>query len=49
MVEINLFTKQEQRHILRQQTYGYQEGTQGVGQIERLGLTYTLLYIKQIN
>ena len=25
------------------------EGTPGVGQIERLGLIYTLLYIKQIN
>ena len=43
MVEMNLFTKQEERHRHRKQTYGYQGGRREA-ETGRLGLTHTLYY-----
>ena len=37
---MNLFTKQEQIHRLKEQTYGYQRG-KGEGKTGNLGLTCT--------
>ena len=43
---INLFIKQRQTYRLREQTYGYQEGSGG-GIVWEFGIArYTLLYLK---
>ena len=48
---MNLFTKQKKTHRHRKQTHGYPRGQQGLKdrKISNFGLTYTLLYIKQVN
>ena len=46
---MNIFTKQKQTHRHRKHTYVYQKGKGMEGKIRSLGLTGTLLYIKQIN
>ena len=51
MIQMNLVTKQKQIHRHRKQTYGYQWGQQGGGEINQefeINI-YTLLYIKQLN
>ena len=45
MVEMNLFTKQEERHRRRKQSYGHPGGG-GRDRLETGVGTYTLLYIK---
>ena len=46
---MNLFTKQEQTHTHRKQTYGYQREKVWGGINWEIGIDiYTLLYIKQI-
>ena len=46
---MNLFTKQEQIHRLREQTYGYQRGKVWGRKDWEFGIDmYTLLYLKQI-
>ena len=45
MVQVNLLTKQNQTHRNRKQTYGYQRGKGGEGQLRSLGLADTNLRI----
>ena len=49
VMQMNAFTKQKQTHRHGKHTYGYQKGKGMEGKIRSLGLTDTLLYIKQIN
>ena len=47
MAQMNLFTKQKQTHRLRELTYGYQGGREGI--VWELGIDmYTLIYLKLI-
>ena len=47
MIQLNLFTKQEQIHRLREQTYGYQRGKVWGGKAWEFGTDmYMLLYLK---
>jgi len=48
MVQMNLFSKQKQRHRCREQTYGYQAGRGSGMNWEVETDIYTLLCIKQI-
>ena len=46
---MNLFTKQNQTHRLREQTYGYQRRRVGRGMNRKFGIDmYMLLYLKCI-
>ena len=50
MIQTSLFTKPQQTHSRRKQTYGYQRGKGRGGINEEFGISrYKLLYIKQIN
>ena len=44
MVQMNLFTKQEQRYRGRQAVYGYQGSKRGMGWIGGLEMTYIHCY-----
>jgi len=49
MIQTNLFTKQEQTHRLREQTYGCQGSGWGEGIVREFGMDmYTWLYSKWI-
>ena len=44
IIQMNLHTKQKETHRHRKQTYGYQRGEGGEGQIRTMGLTDTNYY-----
>ena len=50
MIQLNLFTKQEQIHRLREQTYGYQrgKGVRGEASQEAGIIIYTRLSAKSV-
>ena len=41
---MNIYAKQTQTHRHGKQTYGYQRGARGEGQIKCMGLTHTNYY-----